>query len=158
MALGVAGLDVYLQPVGRSGQVTRGRLLRLMADDPPNVQQRSAWRVRETKSFAYIAASGRPAFDIGSEQDLSWPFAVEGEFDDATLVSLVTFIRSTPPIPGIPKGSIPSQVAAAPISVIARREGTIFVGLRTGENTGQNVSLVRENGKWRITKVNQWVV
>ena len=86
------------------------------------------------------------------------PFAVEGEIDDATLVSLVAFIRSTPLIPGVPEGAVPRQVAAAPIDVIAQRANDIFVGLRTSAYTGQNVTVVQENGKWRITHVSQWIV
>ena len=157
MALGVASVDVYLQPERTGPQVSRGRLVRLIADDPPTVQQRSAWRVRETKSFAYVAAAGRTPLDITSEQDVGWPFVVEGQFDDATLVSLVAFVRSSPSVPGVPEGQIPQQVMSAPISVIARRDATIVVGTRLSANQGQTVTLVQENGRWRITHAVYWI-
>jgi hypothetical protein len=157
MALGVAFVDVYLQPDRTAGQVSRGRLLRLIADDQPTVQRRSAWRVLDTKSFAYVAAAGHPPLDIRSEQDLAWPFAVEGEFDDGSLVSLVGFIRSSPPIPDVPEGRIPRQVTSAPIYVIARRDATIVVGLRLSANQGQTVTLVQDKGRWRIINYVYWV-
>jgi hypothetical protein len=78
MALGVASLDVYLQPDGKGGRVSRGRLLRLIADDSPTVERRSLWRVRETKSYAYITTSGSPLFEVTREQDVGWPLRRRG--------------------------------------------------------------------------------
>ena len=155
---GIASIDVYLQPDVQNTQVRRGRLLRLIADDPPAVPQRSAWRVEKTMPFAYIGSPGRPPFTITAEQDVDWPFTIEGDIDDPTMVSLVAFIRSSPPLPDVPEGRFPRQVAAAPIAVIARRANTIIVALRTSAYTGQRVTVVRENGEWRITHFESWIV
>ena len=36
--------------------------------------------------------------EISDERDIGWPFAVEGEIEDETLISVVAFIRSRPRI------------------------------------------------------------
>jgi hypothetical protein len=64
----------------------------LEADDQPAVPVRSPWRIREPYSYACIAMAGRPHGELAGEDDLGWPFIVQGEFDDDTLVSIVTFI------------------------------------------------------------------
>jgi hypothetical protein len=93
MVQGVATVDVFLEPETLDGEVRRGRMLRLVADDPPKVPERSAWRLQETRFYAAIAVPGRRPFEISSERDLGWPFEIDGQIDDATLVSLMTFIR-----------------------------------------------------------------
>lgn len=158
MQAGVAQMNVFLQPDGTGTQVSRGRVLALMADDVPAVVRRSAWRLHETKPYAYIGSPGRLPFDISMEEDRDWPFLIEGDISDATLLALVTFIRSSPPIPGVPEGLLPRRVAAVPISVVARRAGTVIVALRTGDHSGQRVTVVEENGRWKITHVESWIV
>lgn len=158
MIRGMAYIEVFLQPDVTRPQVSRGRMLALMADDVPDVERRSAWRLHQTKQYAYIGSPGRVPFDISMDGDRDWPFVIEGDITDSTLLALVAFIRSSPPIPGVPEGRMPRRVDAAPISVVARRAGTIIVGLRTGEYTGQRVTVVEENGQWKITDVDNWIV
>jgi hypothetical protein len=113
-------------------------MLRLIAGGSPVAPVRSAWRVDESRRYVYISTRGRPPKDISSESDVDWPFTVEGEFDDDTLISIVDFIRSKP---GIPVPAFRKEVIGAPISFIARRDDAIYVALRTGEFTGDEVWL-----------------
>jgi hypothetical protein len=48
MISGVATLTVYLHPDVTTEHVRRGRLLRLIAKDPPVVSERSEWKVKDT--------------------------------------------------------------------------------------------------------------
>jgi hypothetical protein len=107
--------------------------------------------------YACIAAPGRRPFDITSERDMGWPFVLDGQFDDDTLVSLVAFIRSKPRIPGVPDGVAPREFENAPVSTVARRGGEIIVGLRTGESMGSLVTLIRREGRWVITHYESWI-
>ena len=66
--------------------------------------------------------------EILDEGDVDWPFVLEGEFDDATLISVIEFIRAQPLIP---MPAFIRSVPAAPIVGIQRRDDAIVVGLRT---------------------------
>jgi len=154
---GLESITVYLEPDIAGGDVQRGRLLRLEADAPPRMPKRSAWRVKDAQSYACVAAPGRRHFELGSEQDIGWPFVIDGELDDATLVSIVGFIRTRPRIPGTRKGAIPRDVADAPISFITRRRDEVIVHLRTGVATGEEVTMVRREGSWLIINHGMWI-
>lgn len=82
MIAGVATVTVFLQPDAKGPEVSRGRLLVLIADDPPVVPYRSIWKIKETRSCAYVMSPGSPPFQISDERDVGWPFLVEGEIDD----------------------------------------------------------------------------
>ena len=158
MILGLRTVTVYLEPDVTNVGVRRGRLLQLVADEPPAVPQRSTWRVKATASYAYIVPPTPPTDQITDERDIRWPFAVDGDIDDATLVSVVTSIRSRPRIPGVPEGQFPREVAASPISVVARRGAQFIVALRTGEATGERVTLTRSAAGWVIAHVERSIV
>jgi hypothetical protein len=155
MISGISTLTVYLHPDLVTEGLRRGRILRLVAKIPPAVSERSDWRVWETTSYAYVPVVGLGG-EIAGEQDLAWPFTVDGEIDDETLVSLVTFLRARPPIPGVPEGQAPREVVSAPLSVIARRGDQFIAAFRTGPS-GEDAAvfrvwLIRKDGKWLITK------
>src|SRR4030095_2659245 len=90
---GVTTLTVYLRPDVTTERLSRGRLLRLVADDPPVVSERSDWRVKETAPYAYVPLVGQ-AGEIAGDRDLAWPFAVVGEIDGARLTSTATCGRT----------------------------------------------------------------
>jgi hypothetical protein len=151
MVSGVARLTMYLHPDVTTERLRRGRLLRLIAKDPPAVSERSEWMVKETASYAYVPLAG-PVGEIAGEQDLAWPFAVGGEIDDETLISLVTFVRSRPLIPGVLEGHSPRQVMSAPLSGVWRRGEEFIVGLRLREDTEVfAVTVIRKAGQWVVT-------
>jgi hypothetical protein len=147
--------DLFLEPDVLGARVQRGRMMNLVADGPPFVPPRSPWRIRNSHSYAYIPTQNRPVGDIRSESDIDWPFIVEGEFDDDTLISVVEFIRFQP---GIPMPAFRQKVSAAPISAIVRRDNAVVVGLRTSEDTGDRVWLVRRDGQAVITRSESWIV
>jgi hypothetical protein len=149
------GSYLFLEPDVFGKRVLRGRVLRLRADWPPSVPIRSPWQIRESHSYAYIPTAGRQQGEIESAYDPSWPFILHGEFDDDTLISVVDFIRSQPPIP-VP--AFLKSVPFVPITGIARRDDTIEVGLRESDNEGHGVWLVRKDGRWVITRSQSSVV
>ena len=108
MFIGVARLRVFLEPNVVTDRLHRGRILRLIADAPPLVSRRSRWKVENTESYAYVPLDGRLR-EFANEHDLGWPFAVKGEIDDETLISLVAFVRSRPAIPATPEGAAPEK-------------------------------------------------
>ena len=147
--------DLFLEPDVLGGLVQRGRMMSLVADGPPYVPPRSPWRVRNSHSYAYIPTQDRGVGDIRSDSDIDWPFVVVGEFDDATLISVVEFIRSQP---AIPMPAFRNKMPAAPISHIARRDDSVVVALRNSEDTGDRVWLARRDGQWVITRFESWIV
>jgi hypothetical protein len=148
MIPGVQYASLFLEPdlVGR--RVQRGRMIRLVADEPP-AAERSPWRIQGSYSYAYIPTSGHQPGDIRSERDINWPFHVEGELDDDTLISIVQFIRTQP---RVPMPAFLRQVPAWPIYGIARRDDGIQVGFQRTEATGDTVWLAKKNGRWVITR------
>ena len=72
--------------------------------------------------------------EIANEDDLGWPFAVKGEIDDETLISLVAFVRSRPALPDVPEGLAPQEeVKSWPLSVIVRQGDQFIAALRNGQ-------------------------
>lgn len=141
--------NLFLEPDMFGKRVLRGQVLILVADEPPWDPIRSPWKISESHSYAYIPTTGRRQGEIKGDLDLDWPFIVQGEFDDDTLISIVELIRSQPPIP-VP--AFLKSVPPVPIAGIARRDDTIEVGLRPREDMGHAVWLVRKDGRWVITR------
>jgi hypothetical protein len=148
--MGSPCLYLFLEPDTFGKRVLRGRVLNFVANEPSGVPIRSSWKIVESHSYAYIPTTGRRQGQIGHEDDLDWPFRVRGEFDDDTLISIVEFIRSQPPIP-VP--AFLKSVPPVPIAGIARGDDAIVVGLRPREEAmGHTVWLVRKDGRWVITR------
>ena len=154
MIPGEVRLDVYLEPDEKTDRVHRGRILRLLADDPPRVSARSPWRIETTASYAYVVRPGGGPPEIADEHDSRWPFAVTGGIDDETIVSLLRFVRSRPALPGVPEGHGPrEQLVTAPLSGVVAQQGDEFlVELRTGDAAVLRVTVLRKNGKWHVIK------
>jgi hypothetical protein len=158
MLSGVAMLNVYLRPDATTERLHRGRMLRLVAKDAPIVPERSDWSVKSTASYAYVPLA-EPTGEIADDQDLQWPFEVDGEVDDETLISLVTFVRSRPALPGVPEDRRPREVMSAPLSGVWRRGDEFIVGLRLREWSQLfRVTIIRKGGRWVVTKWNMTVV
>ena len=152
MISGVTRLTVYLHPDVTTERLRRGRLLRLVAKDAPAVSGRSEWSVEDRASYAYVPLA-ESAGEIAGEMDLAWPFAVHGEIDDETLMSLVTFVRSRPPLPDVPEGSAKRAVVSAPLSGVWRQGDTFIVGLRLRDDTEMfGVTVIKKDGRWVVAK------
>lgn len=100
MIAGVAFLTVYLQPDVVNERLYRGRMLRLTADTVATQARNGPWKVRDTLTYAYVVPAEGHVTEIRDERDMNWPFPVQSEIDDDTLIGIVTFVRSKPPIPG----------------------------------------------------------
>jgi hypothetical protein len=154
MISGVTKLTVYLQPDVTTRGLRRGRLLRMVARDAPDFSGRSEWTVEDSASYAYVRPADS-ADEITSEKDLAWPFAVHGEIDDETLISLVTFVRSRPLLPNVHEGSALREVVSAPLSGVWRQGDTFIVALRLREDTEVfGVTVVKKDGQWVVAKWN----
>jgi hypothetical protein len=140
---------LFLEPDVFGKRVLRGQVLKLVATEPPSEPIRSPWKISESYTYGYIPTTGRQPGEIETDHDLGWPFILYDEFDDETVISLVEFIRSQPPIP---MPAFRKSVPAAPIAGIARRDDTIVVGLRPREDMGDAIWLVRKDGQWVITR------
>ena len=141
----VATVRVYLEPDVVTDRLRRGRILHLSADAPRGAQ-RSRWKVVNKASYAYVPLGGKPR-EITDERDLGWPFTIAGEIDDETLISLVTFVRSSPPIPGVPEGQAPREVVSAPLSGVWRQGDQFIVGLRLREDAEVfGVTVIKKTG------------
>ena len=148
---------MYLHPDVTTERLRRGRLLRLVAKDLPAGSGRSEWTVENRVSYAYVPLA-ESAGEIASEKDLAWPFAVHGEIDDETLISLVRFVRSRPPLPNVPEGSAPREVVNAPLTGVWRQGDTFIVGLRLRDDTETfGVTVIKKDGHWVVAKWN-WSV
>lgn len=158
MMFGVETVSVYLEPEGPDATVRRGRVLTLSADTPPRVRERSVWRLKDTRPYAYIVAPGHRRGEMIDERDISWPFVLLDEIDDETLISVVAFVRSRPAIPGLPEAAAPRNVSNAPIAGVAREDDSLIVALRTSEATGERVTVTRRSGEWVITHFESWIV
>ena len=117
-------------------RLSRGRILHLSADDAPGVAQRSRWKGVNKAAYAYVPLGGKPP-EITNDNDLGWPFRVEGEIDNETLISLVAFVRSRPALPVVPEGSAPREVVSWPLSVIARQGDRFVWALWHGQTESQ---------------------
>jgi hypothetical protein len=159
MITGVFRAHLYLEPNTVRNRLWRGQLLSLEADWPPTVPTRSSWRIRLAQAYAYVVPPDGQAGRITGDLDVNWPFAVVGEFDDEALLSLVDFIRSNPPIPGVPANAAPRNVdGTKPITSVGRKEDRVLVILRTGVLQGLEVTLARANGNWEVTAFGMWIV
>ena len=148
--------SLFLEPDNIGPYMLRGRMFILEADDQPAVPVRSPWRIRDSYSYACIPMPGRQPGELQGSDDLGWPFIVQGELDDDTLISVVTFIRNEPRIPM--ENWRGRQVARAPISVVRRQDDAISVSLRPRDHESEYVWLTRKAGRWVITKFERAIV
>jgi hypothetical protein len=156
---GIIPLTVYLHPDATTERLRRGRILRLVTETPPlgATERRADWRVKETETYAYVPLAGLHR-EITDERDMAWPFAVDGDIDDDTLISLVTFVRSKPRLPGVREGQARTEVPSAPISGVWRLTDHFYVGLRLqGDSETFGVAVIKKDAQWVITKWN-WAI
>ncbi len=147
--------ELFLEPDVAGGRVQRGRMLRLAAEGPAGLPARSPWRIQESNTYAHIPMAGHRPDEVRGDDDPGWPFVVQGEFDDDTLISLVEFVRSQPPIP---MPAFLRQVHAVPITTIQRRDDAIVVSFRSKDAEGDHVWLVRKGGQWVITRSESFII
>lgn len=152
-------LCVYLQPDFEQGRLRRGRVLVLVAPVTRGKPRTSPWKIDVTASYAHVAL--RPARDVTSLFDFSRPFQVQGELglDDAALVGLVDYIRSSPSWTTLPEGLEPRTVEGSlPISHVRRTPQGVEVTLLRNNDHGETVTLEHRNQQWVVVKIALWIV
>lgn len=129
-------IRVYLPPVTQTAQLRRGQAL--------EVTQRArdkVWVVLQTVQYAQIVEMGRDYNSISGQMDIHRPFPVSGKFSDDELISLVTFIRTSP-----------DQVKGDwRISFLSGDPSSVMLRL-IGPMRGQDVSVVRQGSTWKVTE------
>jgi hypothetical protein len=152
-------LGIYLQPDVENGGLRRGRMLLLEISAPAGAGQTPSLRIESTAKYAQLVVPGRRPDDVKGKWDLHRPFLVDGEFDDQTLVSLVTLIRRSPEGPAPPNGESPARVnGSLAISDVRRTSSGVEVRLSADAYHGQYVTLEERNGRLVFVKHGVWVV
>ena len=82
---------VYLEADSRSAPLWRGHVIQLFAEKRALAPTRGPWRALSKDRYAYVVPR-TPSTPTGSFTDPNWPFVVDEDGDDATLLSLVAFI------------------------------------------------------------------
>ena len=152
-------LCVYLQPDFAQGRLRRGRVLILVTPVTRGKPRNLPWKVDVTASYAQVTA--RASGDVRSVFDFSRPFQIWGELglDDAALVSLVDYIRSSPTWTALPKGLAPQTVdGSLPISHVRRTPEGIEVTLLRDNASGETVTLEQRNHQWVVVRIALWIV
>lgn len=143
---------VYLQPETAASQVRRGRVLFFSARMPPGQVEGKTWQVR-VSAYAYVPAATHGRFSRTS-QDL--PFVEEHRLPDADLLSLVTFVRSSPSAPerSNPTGPLYPIDGSMPIRLIRLGEGgDIEVVVMRDSSANWILTVRREADRWRAVGV-----
>ena len=145
-------VDAYLAPDLASGPVHRGRVLRLQSEIVNGKPVRWA-TCAATAPYARVptaSSSGRPP--ISSEG----PFLLGGSFSDDELISLLTYIRTSPaPAAQTMREAVDGTL---PIISVSRSGNEVLVGLRRSTSSGQTVRFIRERSEWVVVNVFSWVL
>lgn len=143
-------VNAYLEPDHIRPHIRRGRLAVLKAEmtSPDAYDGLKTWAVASMLDYAQVPATTDKPDVITSGRDLNRPFRVVGTFDDDTLVSIVSTIRSGPildaslqPKTGPPPSGVFYQVQKLwPIRSIVQQGNAAEVsllGVSPNERSGQ---------------------
>ena len=156
LIIGVSRCRIFLEAEQVNERIRRGRAVLVEKKEGTSTDD-AQWRITNTLAYAHVP--DRAPGQLSAELDLTWPFLVSGDFDDDRLVSLVTFIRASPRIPGVREDQAPRNVAGdKPISSVAREGNSVIVNIRIQELQGQTVTLERRDTDWVITAFQMWIV
>jgi hypothetical protein len=154
---GVSRCRIFLEPDRVNERIRRGSVVLVEKKNEGTATQPAQWRITSTLSYAYVH-DGAPG-QLSGDLDPTWPFLVSGDFDDDTLLSLVAFIRTSPPLPGVREDEAPRNVAGdKPLSSVARKDNSVIVSIKIQELQGQTVTLERRDTQWVITSFQMWIV
>ena len=114
-------------------------------------QPAEPWTVSHTGQYAQV---GTEAPDqIPGDRDIRRPFRVMGAFSDQDLLSLVAYIRSSPPNPRNDR-YLARVEGSWPFTRVARNpDGTIDVGLARDDMSAQRVRLRQTDRGWEIVEI-----
>ena len=172
--------EVYLRPQVQSKRLRRGELRRGIGNEEPEGKTR--WELAERPYFyAQVSPPGQPFESERTPLVASdGPFVVKGKISDQNLVQVVDFFRAKnppedPPTPTVSHietnadGSVEEIIGPTkrsfhasidhdlPISHLEAKDADhIEITTSTGDGSGQQIDLQRENARWKITQVGQW--
>ncbi len=132
-------LLMYLPAETETAQVRRGRTIGVLRRTGE-----TAWMGGQTLGqYARVVEAGRDFNSITGDADNHRPFSIMGSFSDDELITLETFIRTSP-----------GQVEKSwPISFLIRRDSSNSVTVNlVGPNRVQEVDLVRQGSNWTVTR------
>jgi hypothetical protein len=167
-------VDAFLPPDLSTPALRRGPMETVTAPAPLDVAtlQHGLWSKVASARYAQVLAAGNDPDRLTSSRDITRPFRVVGTLSDEEIVSLVTFLRSSPKGPDRPqtaatgRGRSESQTFATvqgswPLVTIAKQEAVIRVLTLDSdprERTGQSISLRRDGETWIIQSLGMYVV
>lgn len=144
-------VEAYLPPTTTTVVLRRGLLIvtgRQMT--PPGT-----WSANGSYPYAQVAVAGRSFNEIQGDQDTNRPFRVIGDFNDAELVGLVDFVRSSARVRGRDQGAV---IENWPILSVHRdQDGFVHVMLRGAVMRGQAMTLRQAGQDWTIVRVGMWI-
>jgi hypothetical protein len=112
------------------------------------------WAISGKGQYAQVSADARTPAQVPGDRDIRRPFRVSGPFTDAELVSLVTFIRSSPPNPDASAPHDPRVEGNQPIGGVWRNaDGTVRVSVARSDFESQVVELRETDRGWEILRI-----
>jgi hypothetical protein len=148
-------IDAYGVPKITTAVLRRGPMATLSRHRVVERAPWERWAVDGRAEYAQVAMNGDGFVWLEDDADPGRPFRVNGRVTDAELISLVTFIRASPPDPA---GDVRVR-GDWPIILIGRQiDGTLDVLLRSEELEGQRVTAHLQNGTWTIVAVRSWAL
>jgi hypothetical protein len=165
-------VEAYLAPDASQTRVRRGQIVWVKAEltSPEAYDSPKRWEFVSTAGYAQVSVEGGGTDAITGPRDLNRPFKVVGTFDDDTLVSIVSFVRSSPSFspppssrpepPQVPTGIFRQVQGTWPIAaIIGQGESGVELSLLDSspyEKSGQRVILRRNGNSWVVAHLSAW--
>ncbi len=146
-------IQAYLPPTVTRSDFRRGQVASVRRRTTPTPE---AWTISSvpsggTETWAQVAIAGRKFDQILDDQDINRPFRVMGTIDDADLVSLVKFLRTTS------SSASREAVQPWPIHTVDARASQVVVMLRKTAMSGQRVTIQKQGQTWIVISAGMWV-
>ena len=148
-------IAAYLRPGIVTGAVRTGQLVWVRADLGPDGTAKRAWRIDSVAMTAQVPLAGRAPDAITGEADANWPFRVVGEWTAEELVSLVAFIRSSPPSTNPARGLAQVNGALPLVAIWRQPDGGARVMLRFNFRGREfhDVRVTKSGVTWTVASV-----
>jgi hypothetical protein len=129
-----------------------------MAFAAPKSGQPLSWHVESVTRYAHVAVAGRAAGEVIGRWDLDMPFSVPDDLNDATILSLVDFIRTSPERSDLPPNVAPRRVdGSIAITRISRTAKGLQVDMQGKPWQGWKVGVEQRRGGWTVVEVVSWI-
>ena len=147
---------VYAYLTHESGTAEFRRTEKVMIYRPSKKQPWTAYFLENgAATYAQVAVPGQTMDTIIADRDISQPFQVGGNIPDAEIVSVVRFLRTTPPI-SIYGERVPSW-RIYQLSRALDGESISVSLMHPNEYSGISMRLRQNDNGWRISEVINWV-